>query len=189
MIITIKGAEALINKKEIEAVKEKIEQYYYNEKVLAWNQKELERLTRRLQEIEQDRNSPLLPVSLDTDLQGVRYDRIGGKSGVVQSPIDRNIEAIYDRLDKNYEETQEKILDLKIKIAKQEDERKKVEFYIHFLSEENRKLLQYKFQNKKSVTEIAFLLHLSKSTVCRSFYEIYKWLYKIMEYDGAFEKT
>ena len=114
MIITIKGAEALINKKEIEAVKEKIEQYYYNEKVLAWNQKELERLTRRLQEIEQDRNSPLLPVSLDTDLQGIRYDRIGGKSGVVQSPIDRNIEAIYDRLDKNYEETQEKILDLKI---------------------------------------------------------------------------
>ena len=83
----------------------------------------------------------------------------------------------------------EKILDLKIKIAKQEDERKKVEFYIHLLSEENRKLLQYKFQNKKSVTEIAFLLHLSKSTVCRSFYEIYKWLYKIMEYDGVLEKT
>ncbi len=174
----------------MEAVKEKIEQYYYNEKVLAWNQKELERLTKRLQEIEKDRNSPLLPAPLCTDLQGVNYSSVGNKSGkIAQSPIERNIEAIYDRLDRNYEETQEKILDLKIKIAKQEDERKKTEFYIHFLSEENRKLLQYKFQNKKSVTEIAFLLHLSKSTVCRSFYEIYKWLYKIMEYDGAFEKT
>ena len=46
----------------MEAVKEKIEQYYYNEKVLAWNQKELERLTKRLQEIEKDRNSPLLQI-------------------------------------------------------------------------------------------------------------------------------
>ncbi len=173
----------------MEAVKKKIEQYYYNEKVIAWNQKELERLTKRLQEIEQDRNSPLLPVSLDTDLQGVCYDRIGGRAGIAQSPMERNIEAIYSRLDRNYKETQQKILELKITIAKQEDERKKTEFYIHLLKEENRQLLQYKFQNKKSVTEIAFLLHLSKSTICRSFYETYKWLYKIMEYDGVFEKT
>lgn len=177
------------NKKEMEAVKKKIEQYYYNEKVIAWNQKELERLTKRLQEIEQDRNSPLLPASLNTDLQGVRYDRIGGKAGIVQSPMERNIEAIYSRLDKNYEETQQKILELKIKIVRQEDERKETEFYLHLLNEENKRLLQYKFKDKKSVTEIALLLHLSKSTVCRSFYEVYKWLYKIMEYDGVFEKT
>ena len=50
----------MINKKEMEAVKNKIERYYYNEKVIVWNQKELERLTKRLQDIEKDRNSPLL---------------------------------------------------------------------------------------------------------------------------------
>ena len=100
----------------MEAVKKKIEQYYYNEKVMVWNQKELERLTKRLQEIERDRTSPLLPVSLDTDLQGIRYDSIGGKSGrITQSPMERKIEAIYDKLDRNYEETQQKILELKIK--------------------------------------------------------------------------
>lgn len=182
MIITIKGAEALINKKEIEAVKEKIEQYYYNEKVLAWNQKELERLTRRLQEIEQDRNSPLLPVSLDTDLQGIRYDRIGGKSGVVQSPIDRNIEAIYDRLDKNYEETQEKILDLKIKIQKLEDSQEQIAFYMHMLKEESKKILEYKHKQKKGILQISFIMNLSKSSVSRLLCDTYTDLYKIMRY-------
>ncbi len=30
---------------------------------------------------------------------------------------------------------------------------------------------------------------MSKSTVCRSFQEIYEWLYKMMEYNGVFEKN
>ena len=180
----------MISKKEMEAVKNKIERYYYNEKVIVWNQKELERLKKRLQDIEKDRNSPLLPVSLCTDLKGIRYDSIGGKGkGIPQSPMDSNIEAIYRRLDSNYEQTQQNILELKINIQKLEDERKQIEFYIHLLNEENKKLLEYKCKYKKSVTQIAFLMHLSKSTVCRSIYEIYQWLYKMMEYDGVFEKT
>ena len=103
--------------------------------------------------------------------------------------MDRNIEVIYNSLDKRYEETQQRILELKTKISKQEDEQKETEFYIHLLNEESKILLKYKFESKKSVTEIAFLLHLSKSTVCRSFYDIYEWLYKMMEYDGVFKKT
>ena len=179
----------MINKKEMEAVKNKIERYYYNEKVIVWNQKELERLTKRLQDIEKDRNSPLLPVSLCTDLKGIKYDSIGGKSGrLPQSPMDRNIEAIYNKLDRSYEETQQKIIDLRIKIPKQEDERKETEFYIHLLNEENQMLLKYKYEYKKSVTQISILLHLSKSTICRNLYNIYEWLYKMMEYDGVFEK-
>ena len=79
-------------------VKKRIEQYYYNEKLITWNKKELERFTKRLQEIENDRNSPLLPVSLHTDLQGIQYNNIGGKGGgLAQSPMDRNIEAIYNK--------------------------------------------------------------------------------------------
>ena len=116
----------------MEAVKNKIERYYYNEKVIVWNQKELERLKQRLQDIESDRNSPLLPVSLCTDLKGIRYDNVGGKNkGIPQSPMDSNIEAIYRRLDSNYEQTQQNILELKINIQKLEDERKQTEFYIH----------------------------------------------------------
>lgn len=182
MSINNRGRKLLINKKEIEAVKEKIEQYYYNEKVLAWNQKELERLTRRLQEIEQDRNSPLLPVSLDTDLQGIRYDRIGGKSGVVQSPIDRNIETIYDRLDRNYEQTQQKILDLKINIQKLEDSQEQIAFYIHMLKEESKKVLEYKHKQNKGILQISYIMNLSKSSVSRLLCDTYTDLYKIMKY-------
>ena len=71
----------------------------------------------------------------------------------------------------------------------QEDERKQTEFYIHMLNEENQMLLKYKYKHKKSVTQISILLHLSKSTICRNLYDIYEWLYKMMEYDGVFEKT
>ncbi len=180
----------MINKKEMEAVKNKIERYYYNEKVIVWNQKELERLTKRLQDIEKDRNSPLLPVSLCTDLKGIKYDSVGGKGeGIPQSPMDRNIEAIYSRLERNYEQTQQNILELKINIQKLEDERKQTEFYIHMLNEENQMLLKYKYKHKKSVRQISILLHLSKSTVCRNLHDIYEWLYKMMAYDGVFEKT
>ena len=49
-------------------------------------------------------------------------------------------------------------------------------------------LLKYKYEYKKSVTQISILLHLSKSTICRNLYNIYEWLYKMMEYDGVFEK-
>ncbi len=170
------------NKKEMEAVKKKIEQYYYNEKVIAWNQKELERLTKRLQEIEQDRNSPLLPVSLDTDLQGVRYDRIGGQAGIAQSPMERNIEAIYSRLDRNYKETQQKILELKIATQKLEDNQEQIAFYMHMLKEESKKLLEYKHRQNKGILQIASFMNLSKSSVSRLLCDTYTDLYKIMKY-------
>ncbi len=174
----------MISKKEMEAVKNKIERYYYNEKVIVWNQKELERLTKRLQEIEKDRNSPLLPVSLCTDLRGIRYDSVGGKSGgLPQSPMDSNIEAIYRRLDSNYEQTQQNILELKINIQKLEDERKQTEFYIHLLNEESKKILEYKYKQKKGVLQIAYIMNLSKSSVSRLLCDTYTDLYKLMHYN------
>lgn len=167
----------------MEAVKNKIERYYYNEKVIAWNQKELERLTKRLQDIEKDRNSPLLPVSLCTDLKGVKYDSVGGKGGgIPQSPMDRNIEAIYSRLERNYEQTQQNILELKINIQKLEDERKQTEFYIHLLNEESKMLLEYKHKQKKGVLQIAYIMNLSKSSVSRLLCDTYTDLYKLMHY-------
>ncbi len=167
----------------MEAVKNKIERYYYNEKVIVWNQKELERLTKRLQDIEKDRNSPLLPVSLCTDLKGVKYDSVGGKGGgIPQSPMDRNIEAIYSRLERNYEQTQQNILELKINIQKLEDERKQTEFYIHLLNEESKMLLEYKHKQKKGVLQIAYIMNLSKSSVSRLLCDTYTDLYKLMHY-------
>lgn len=167
----------------MEAVKNKIERYYYNEKVIVWNQKELERLTKRLQDIEKDRNSPLLPVSLCTDLKGVKYDSVGGKGGgIPQSPMDRNIEAIYSRLDRNYEQTQQNILELKINIQKLEDEKKQTEFYIHLLNEESKRLLEYKHKQKKGVLQIAYIMNLSKSSVSRLLCDTYTDLYKLMHY-------
>ena len=167
----------------MEAVKNKIERYYYNEKVIAWNQKELERLTKRLQDIEKDRNSPLLPVSLCTDLKGVKYNSVGGKGGgIPQSPMDRNIEAIYSRLERNYEQTQQNILELKINIQKLEDERKQTEFYIHLLNEESKMLLEYKHKQKKGVLQIAYIMNLSKSSVSRLLCDTYTDLYKLMHY-------
>ena len=180
----------MINKEEMEAVKKKIEQYYYIEKVIVWKNEKLERLMKRLEEIDNDRNSAVLPVSLNADLQAVKYDSIGSKSGALpQSPMERNIEAIYNSLESAYCRTQNEIVGLKMEIQKLEDGQEETAFYIHMLNEESKKILEYKYKCKKSVTQVAFLLHLSKSTICRSFQEIYEWLYKMMEYNGVFEKN
>ena len=174
----------------MEAVKKKIEQYYYIEKVIVWKNEKLERLTKRLEEIDNDRNSAILPVALNTDLSAVKYDGIGSKSGALpQSPMERNIEAIYNSLESAYCRTQNEIVGLKMEIQKLEDGQEETAFYIHMLNEESKKILEYKYKYKKSVTQVAFLLHLSKLTMCRSFQEIYEWLYKMMEYNGVFEKN
>lgn len=174
----------------MEAVKKKIEKYYYIEKVIVWKNEKLERLMKRLEEIDNDRNSAVLPVSLNADLQAVKYDSIGSKSGALpQSPMERNIEAIYNSLESAYCRTQNEIVGLKMEIQKLEDGQEETAFYIHMLNEESKKILEYKYKCKKSVTQVAFLLHLSKSTICRSFQEIYEWLYKMMEYNGVFEKN
>ncbi len=180
----------MINKEEMEAVKKKIEHYYYIEKVIVWKNEKLERLMKRLEEIDNDRNSAVLPFSLNTDLQAVKYDGIGNKGGALpQSPMERNIEAIYNSLESAYCRTQNEIVGLKIEIQKLEDGQEETAFYIHMLNEESKKILEYKYKYKKSVTQVAFLLHLSKSTICRSFQEIYEWLYKMMEYNGVFKKN
>ncbi len=180
----------MINKEEMEAVKKKIEKYYYIEKVIVWKNEKLERLIKRLEEIDNDRNSATLPISLHTDLSAVKYDGIGSKSGALsQSPMERNIEAIYNSLESAYCRTQNEIVGLKMEIQKLEDGQEETAFYIHMLNEESKKILEYKYKYKKSVTQVAFLLHLSKLTMCRSFQEIYEWLYKMMEYNGVFEKN
>ena len=113
----------------MEAVKKKIEQYYYIEKVIVWKNEKLERLTKRLEEIDNDRNSAILPVALNTDLSAVKYDGIGSKSGALpQSPMDREIEVIYTRLDTAYCKTQNEILELKIEIQKLEDSQEETAF-------------------------------------------------------------
>ena len=174
----------------MEAVKKKIEKYYYIEKVIVWKNEKLERLIKRLEEIDNDRNSATLPISLQTDLSAVKYDGIGSKSGALsQSPMERNIEAIYNSLESAYCRTQNEIVGLKMEIQKLEDGQEETAFYIHMLNEESKKILEYKYKYKKSVTQVAFLLHLSKLTMCRSFQEIYEWLYKMMEYNGVFEKN
>ena len=70
--------------------------------------------------------------------------------------MERNIEAIYSRLDKNYEETQQKILELKIKIQKLEDSQEQIAFYIHMLKEESKKLLEYKHKQNKGILQISY---------------------------------
>ena len=175
----------MIGQKEIRQVKKRIEQYYHTEKVLAWNRGKLERLTKRLEEIERDRNSPLLPVCLNTDLQGIQYDTIVKSGGLPSSPMDRNIEQIYNTLDKAYEKTQNEMIQLKITIQQLEDSQEQMDFYIHLLNEECQKILEYRHKQKKGVVQISFLLNLSKSSVSRMLCEIYEDLYKLISYCKA----
>ena len=145
----------------MEAVKKKIEKYYYIEKVIVWKNEKLERLMKRLEEIDNDRNSAVLPVSLNADLQAVKYDSIGSKSGALpQSPMERNIEAIYNSLESAYCRTQNEIVGLKMEIQKLEDGQEETAFYIHMLNEESKKILEYKHKQKKGILQIAYSMSL-----------------------------
>ena len=64
-----------------------------------------------------------------------------------------------------------------------EDERKQTEFYIHLLNEESKKILEYKYKQKKGVLQIAYIMNLSKSSVSRLLCDTYTDLYKLMHYN------
>lgn len=151
-----------------------IKQYFQNLKLMQWYQARLEKLNERLENIENDRSGTNFCAELNTDLQAVRYDGIIVQGGQLPtSMMDRQIELIYKKLDREYQSTQAEILDTKMLMRKIEKENETLDFYFSDLKKEYLEVLKLRFQQSKSIVNVALGMSMSKSTVSRILNEIY----------------
>lgn len=151
-----------------------IKKYFQNLRLIQWYETRLEKLNERLENIENDRNGANFSAELSTDLQAVRYDSVVVQGGQLPSSMmDREIELIYKKLDKEYQSTQAEILDTKMLIRKLEKENEQMEFYFSSLKKEYYEVLKLKFQQGKSMVNVALAMNMSKSTINRMLKEIY----------------
>lgn len=159
-----------------------IKKYFHNLKVIQWQKTKVEKLYERLESIEKDRKSTDFSESFHTDLQAVRYDKVIVQGGQLPSSMmDREIELIYQKLDREYQSTQAEILDTNILIRKLEKENEKMEFCLNNLKEEYFKIVEQKFKYGKNIITIALEMNISKSSISRILNDVYNELMIQME--------
>lgn len=175
----------IILESSINTAKEMIERYYKNVRLLEWKREQKIKLEQRLLKVKEDRKGSacLKYTMLNTDIQGVNYDRVVVMGGTLPiSPMENEIERMYARLDYEYNETMLKLTILGQEIREKETDNEKIEFYLNQLETEHRKALDLKYLDKKSITEISFILHVSKSTVSKYFSDTYAEMAKLLTY-------
>lgn len=163
-------------------IKKEIWKYYQNKKAIEGQKNRLGRLHAKLKSIQNDINNPSFNHSFKTDLKGVSYDSIIVSGGSLPSScMDREIEHIYQELERDYKNTENEILRTKALIRKLEDECSDMDFYIGMLSDECNKILDMKYRKKKSLYQISAAMNMSEATVSRTLSDIMRDISKIKE--------
>ena len=94
--------------------------------------------------------------------------------------MERELEQIYLRLEKEKAETELEILETNMLIRRLENDNYEIERCIRLLGIEYRNILESKFKRHKSLTQISFEANMSKSNVARALYDIYADFYKLL---------
>jgi len=150
-----------MNKTDTKAIKEKLKEYYATLKLINLANKEIINL--------QDILNNYKKLNLKTDIQAINYTTISSKEKHLTSYIDNQIEAKYRNIENQIEKKQNEILYLSYKIIE-------IEVLINSLSDYNKNLIKLIYQDKKSIRQIAFLLHESVSNICRKHINILEYL-------------
>ena len=156
-----------MNNEKYKYIKQSLDKYYKDKKLLGLNYIRLEGLNKKLFDIEKEINNPIFSVSLNTDLKAVNYDSIYIKGGTPSSPMENDIENIYKR----YENERIKILNeiylTKKLIYELEINIEKFDCYIGMLSDEAKTIIEMIFKKGMSITATALNINMSKSSVSR----------------------
>ena len=176
-----RGGSMRVSEENIRLIKSRIEKYYQNCKNIEWQTEHLNRLSIRLEKIQNDINSPQFNFCLNIDIKAVSYDGIAIQgSSLISSGVERELEQIYLRLEKEKAETELEILETNMLIRRLENDNYEIERCIRLLGIEYRNILESKFKRHKSLTQISFEANMSKSNVARALYDIYADFYKLL---------
>lgn len=162
-------------------VKERVMKYYQNVSWLFLQKRRVQQLEDRMAAIEDDKQKNHFHLSTET--RGLTYDGISVQGGSIPaSPMEREIEHIFDRLDREYDKIRKEWIDLKQYIRHVESENEKTGFYLDLIDPENKEIFELKFLKKNSITQIAFEMNMSKSTIHKRMEDSYLLIADLISY-------
>lgn len=166
--------------KKYQEVETEIKEYYRNLSKLDWLHRKIDLFQKQKNEIIADMENS--NISLSCNIQGVSYD-----SPVVQtsgnSGLDKMIDVTYDKMEKELEIINQKIIHTKAEVRLLEEKNAKLEFCVKLLSEDAKSFLElYYHQKKKSYVDIGLELNVSHTTVGRLKKEVLQQLSLLFNY-------
>ncbi len=165
----------MISEQEQENIKESIKQYYKTQEYIEMLHWKLQKLEEKLQALQSEKNSPQIHFTLSTDIKAASYENIptGGKKQQT-SPMEKEIDLFYEKLDKEYEKLTIEWLQEKAALREAEKKNETMEFCISRLEPQQRKALDLKYKRRCGITKLSLELHMARSTVNRYLYAIYE---------------
>ncbi|KNF07153.1 Na+/phosphate symporter [Gottschalkia purinilytica] len=162
----------------MERTERMIRGYYRNKKRLNTSLQKLEVQKERIEQIRRDIKE--CNISLDTTISSIDYsvDRVQGST--VISAIERELERNIDMLIRELERAIRYKITLEYRIKRKEEQLMNLEVILRGLDQEERKLLELLYKDKKTYRQIEHELHMTRSTISRRKKEILTSLAEIL---------
>lgn len=162
----------------INTTEDKIKSYYRQQAEMERFNHRLDLLYRHKEDIQKDIDES--NISLDYSLRGINYDKDRVQTSVLSSVQEDAIEKAFLRLEKQLENMDIEILDVKLSIRELERKISDTEFIINKLNDDARDFIRLRYKEHKSLRQISIRLNASEATIWRLreavLYDISKWI-------------
>lgn len=164
---------------EISAAEERVKEYYNNLKIIEKLKYQLD--TANKQKIDIQRDIDNSNINLTASVQAVTYDKTRVQTNSIVSVQEAEIERVFNKLEKQLEYINVKIVDINLEMRKLEDKNSEIEFIINSLNDESKQILNFIYRDKKTLREISNRLNLDSSNIGRKkdsiITDIARWIY------------
>lgn len=171
--------------REVKATEKKIKNYFLRLKKIEIYKGRIKDTEESLDKVRNDIGKSNINLSVSYSSIDYSKDNVQGSSSIYNG-IEKEIESVFDKLEKQEKQLKEKLVNLKANISILESENKEIERVLNNLDEESKKIISLKYKEskrEKTLESIAYELHLSKSSIARKKDQILKditeWLYSI----------
>ncbi len=164
----------MFNSKEIEDI---VYQYYQDKKSIDMIKYDILTLENKKNKLEYilkttDTEAMLNLLGEDNDyspdIKGISYDGIKVQTSRSNtSYFEKEMMVLIGQVEKEYKDTNKKIIKLKVELTEKESKVEKVEYVLNQLDEESKKYIELRYGEKASYYTIAYELNIGKSTAER----------------------
>lgn len=151
-----------MDKKAFKRIEGRIYNYYKNLDTINKIEAEIKELEYQLISIKEDIRST--NVTIDADIQAVAIEervQTSNTSNAIEKALEREI----DKLEKEYIYVRNKLMKKKLKLRELRRNISSMQYNINMLKAEDKRLIELKYKEKKSVVNICFALNTSKSSL------------------------
>lgn len=153
-------------KKEIKEIEDKLYNYYAKDRKIASLKYKIDIIEKQIENIKKEK------IDCSKWYSGIDWNDRVQTSPSNSSYAEREIIRQEERKEQRISDCLQEIEDIKVTIYRIEKDNSIIDYNIKFLSEENQKILTYKYKNKFNEFKIADELHMDQSTLNKKKHKI-----------------